>query len=205
MSQFAPGETDSTDTPSDTIGPTDTADAADTTEDVSIGDGEQESTLRITLAVPEQAKAVLTVLRGAFAEQATLVPPSGAAGEQLETIVAAIESGQTVVALLDGDVVGTVRHHVLPDTIYLGRLGVLPEYRRLGVASALVEWCQEVLAPAESRTTIDVEIRAALPGNIALFRGLGFSEIGSYPHPLDSRSLVRKLRWRAARGRRGGR
>lgn len=195
MSQPVPGDGEMTG-----IGETD--DPAD--ESATVGE-QPEATLRVALAEPAQAEAVQAVLRGAFAEQATLVPPSGTANEPLETIEAAIESGQTVVALLDGVVVGTVRHHVMPDTIYLGRLGVLPEYRRLGVASALVEWCQEVLAPTEGRTTIDVEVRAALPGNVALFRGLGFSEIGTYPHPADSRAMVRKLRWRAARGKRSGR
>lgn len=160
-----------------------------------------ESTLRISVAVPEQAEAVYDVLRRAFAEQATLNPPSGVTGESLENVAAAIESGQTIVALLDGDLVGTVRYNLLPDSIYLGRLGVLPDSRRTGVATALVEWCQEVLAPAEGRRAIDVEVRAALPGNVSLFRGLGVAEIGSYAHPRNPRVTVRKLRWRAPASR----
>lgn len=169
----------------------------DTRDDDADPEGEDESTLRIAVAVPEQAAAVYRVLRLAFAEQATLNPPSGVASESLEDIAAAIESGQTIVALLDGEIVGTIRYNLLPDSLYFGRLGVVPEHRRNGVGSALVEWCQEVLAPAEGRRAIDVEVRAALPGNVSLFRGLGFADLGGYAHPLNPKVTVRKLRWRA--------
>ncbi len=180
------------------------ADAETAEEDQNIDDvlelddeAEGESTLRISVAVPEQAEAVYDTLQRAFAEQATLNPPSGVTGESLESIAAAIETGQTIVALLDGALVGTVRYNLLPDSIYLGRLGVLPEHRRSGVGTALVEWCQEVLAPAEGRRAIDVEVRAALPSNVTLFRGLGFTELGSYSHPRNPKAKVRRLRWRA--------
>ena len=175
------------------IGDAAAADADDAADEESDG----ESTLRVTVAVPEQAEAVYDVLRRSFAEQATLNPPTGVTGETVATITAAIDSGQTIVALLDGEVVGTVRYNLLSDSLHLGRLGVLPEHRRSGVATALIEWCQEVLAPAEGRTIIDVEVRAALPANVNLFRGLGFTEIGSYAHPRNPKATVRKLRWRA--------
>lgn len=162
-----------------------------------VDDGDDESTLRITVAVPEQAEGVYHVLQLAFAEQANLNPPSGVTSESLENITAAIESGQTIIALLDDELVGTVRYNLLPDSIYLGRLGVLPEHRRSGVGTALVEWCQEVLAPAEGRRAIDVEVRAALPSNVSLLRGLGFTELGSYGHPRNPKVKVRRLRWRA--------
>lgn len=170
-------------------------------------DAGDESTLRISVAVPAQAEAIYQVLQRAFAEQATLNPPTGVTGESPTNIAAAIDSGQTIVALLDGEVVGTVRYNLLPDSLYLGRLGVLPEHRRSGVGTALVEWCQQVLAPAEGRRAIDVEVRAALPGNVSLFRGLGFTEIGSYAHPRNPKATVRKLRWRvpAAPARPAGR
>ena len=167
---------------------------ADEIEADQMGD---ESILRISVAMPEQAEAVYDVLQRAFAEQATLNPPSGVTGESLESIAAAIETRQTVVALLDGELVGTVRYNLLPDSIYLGRLGVAPEHRRSGVGTALVEWCQEVLAPAEGRQAIDVEVRASLPSNVSLFRGLGFTELGNYSHPRNPKAKVRRLRWRA--------
>ena len=173
-------------------------DPNDPDQDIDDGGDAGESTLRIAVAVPGQAEAVYDVLQRAFAEQATLNPPSGVTGESLESIAAAIETGQTIVALLDDELVGTVRYNLLPDSIYLGRLGVAPEHRRRGVGTALVEWCQEVLAPAEGRRAIDVEVRASLPGNASLFRGLGFTELGSYGHPRNPKAKVRRLRWRAA-------
>lgn len=165
--------------------------------EAEVEDGDDESTLRISVAVPDQAEAVYHVLQLAFAEQATLNPPSGVTSESLENIMAAIESGQTIVALLDDELVGTLRYNLLAESIYLGRLGVLPEHRRSGVGTALVGWCQEVLAPAEGRRAIDVEVRAALPSNVSLFRGLGFTELGSYGHPRNPKVKVRRLRWRA--------
>ncbi len=153
--------------------------------------------VRVAVATPDQAVMVYQVLREAFAEQATLDPPTGVASETLETITAAIESGQTIVASQGGVVVGTIRYDLRPASLYLGRLGVPPARRGNGIGGALIEWCQEILAPAEGRTTIDVEVRAELPANIRLFEDHGFVEIRRYAHPRQSAAEVRVLRWRA--------
>ena len=166
---------------------------------------EDERTLRIGLAAPGQAPDLLGLLQRAFAEQRQLDPPSGVAGESVDDIDAAIRSGQTIAAVLDGELVGTVRYVVTADSVYLGRLAVDPEYRRNGIATMILEWVRAELLPAEGRQAIDVEVRAALPGNIRLFRELGFRELGRYPHPKNHKASVIKLRWRQpppAKGRR---
>lgn len=153
--------------------------------------------IRVAVALPDQAAMVYQVLREAFAEQATLDPPTGVASETIETITAAIESRQTIVATQDAVVVGTVRYDLRPASLYLGRLGVPPAHRGNGIGGALIEWCQEILAPAEGRRAIDVEVRAALPANIRLFDEHGFTEIRRYAHPRQPAAEVRVLRWRA--------
>ncbi len=153
--------------------------------------------VRVAVATPDQAAMVYQVLREAFAEQATLDPPTGVASETIETITAAIESGQTIVALQDDAVVGTVRYDLRPASLYLGRLGVPPTHRGNGIGGALIEWCQEILGPAEGRSVIDVEIRAALLANIRLFEDHGFVGIRRYAHPRQPAAEVRVLRWRA--------
>ncbi|HEV2529930.1 MAG TPA: GNAT family N-acetyltransferase [Thermomicrobiales bacterium] len=167
---------------------------------------EDERTLRIGLAQPEQAEALLALLQRAFAEQSQLDPPTGVSGETVDDIAATIESGQTIVGVLDGELIATVRYAITADSVYLGRLAVDPDYRRNGIATMMLEWVRAELLPAEGKQAIDVEVRAALPGNIRLFRDLGFRELGRYPHPKNHKSSVIKLRWRQpppAKGRRG--
>src|SRR5205814_10168896 len=68
------------------------------------------------------------------------------------------------------------------DALYIGRLAVRSDWRRRGVAGALVD-----AAKAEARRRgakrITLGARIALPGNVALFRRHGFAIVREICHP----------------------
>ena len=65
--------------------------------------------------------------------------------------------------------------------LYLDRLAVHPSYRRHGYAQALVQ-AVENEAARQSLQGVSLGVRLALEDNIALFRRLGFVEIGRSTH-----------------------
>ena len=82
-----------------------------------------------------------------------------------------------------------------PDHLYVGRVAVLPEHRRRGIAAALMAAMDQVareLGLAEVR----IGVRASLPDNQRLYERLGFRVVAVTPHPRGpdrSVSMVRRL------------
>lgn len=69
-----------------------------------------------------------------------------------------------------------------PGCLYVGRLATPPVHRGKGVAGALMAHAEE-RAVALGRQVVRVEVRSALPGNIAMFERLGFVQVAIQPHP----------------------
>lgn len=130
------------------------------------------------------AELLAATIVAAFAEYGPwLVPPSGALNETAETIGAEL-SGEYggAVAQVEGVVAGCVLFRLQGEDMYFGRLSVLPEHRRMGVAEALVAWVEgEALARGCAGTTLSV--RLALESNQRLFGRLGYRETARHSHP----------------------
>src|SRR5690242_6494570 len=111
-------------------------------------------------ATADDIPAALAVLHAAFEEYRTrLDPPSSAHRETVESLQARLTSAHLVLALMDDMVVGCVLYQVEPDYVYLGRLAVLPSYRRCGIGTALigyVEDCAKVIATSRVRLGVRV-------------------------------------------------
>lgn len=65
----------------------------------------------------------------------------------------------------------------VPDTFYFAELGVLPEYRGLGVGSALVRARLERIA-RDRYTSAVLRASASRDGNFPLYSAMGFTEMG---------------------------
>ena len=139
--------------------------------------------IRVALADVSQAETVLQLAVEAFEEfRQTLVPPPGILAESVADVARYIGAGGAVLAW-DGEiVVGSARFHPEPDHLYIGRVAVSPAHRRRGVATAIMQFLEEharSLGFSETR----VEVRQALPSNVALYESFGYDSIGIKPHP----------------------
>jgi len=124
---------------------------------------------------PEAAPTVLEIVRAAFATRPALDPPADALGETRETIARALATGGLVASYDDGRDVGALVLDPQGSTLWLRRVGVLPEVRDHGVATRLVE---EALTVAEAYDDVAVLARQELPATSRFWREHGFVPVG---------------------------
>jgi len=127
-----------------------------------------------------RADELLALVRGAFRDL-PIDPPSSVLKETAADFAARLACEAAFVIEADGRLVGSVFCAPRGDALYVGRLAVAPDWRRRGVAAALIE-----AAKAEARRNgarrITLKARIALASNIALFRRHGFAIIAEETH-----------------------
>jgi tRNA threonylcarbamoyladenosine biosynthesis protein TsaE len=129
----------------------------------------------IRLVGPDAAPAVLEIVRAAFATRPALDPPADALLETEPSIAAELARGGLVATYDDGREVGALLLDPDGDTLWLRRVGVLPDVRDHGVATALVE---EALARAGEYADVAVLAREELPATSRFWREHGFVPVG---------------------------
>ncbi len=138
--------------------------------------------MEIRQARSEDAAAVHEVVQDAFREyRGVLAVSLSALGETLEDVRREISAGRVLVALEGTEAVGTVRYELKPDCIYVGRLAVLPAYRKRGVGAALMDHVER-LAPALGRTRLQLATRESVPGNLQFYERLGYRVVERVAH-----------------------
>ena len=139
--------------------------------------------IRVTPATPDDAPLVRQIMLAAFEQfRGTLEPPSSALDETIADTRRAIEAGGAALAWVGDAAVGSARCEPCPAYLYVGRVAVLPEQRGRGIASALMDFMDD-RARALGLPEVRVEVRLALPDNVAFFRRLGFLTVSEQPHP----------------------
>jgi len=134
-------------------------------------------------ATPSDAEAVYQVTKAAYAEyRGFLDPPSGADKESLEAVESALHQGGAALALVDGIAVGAVRYEPRDQSLYVGRLAVLPSHRRRGIGRALMATAEE-RAQRMGLSRIILGVRVQLPQNRAFYESLGYRADGHGSHP----------------------
>ena len=122
-----------------------------------------------------------------------LDPPSSAFRETDDDVAAAIGRGGAAVAWIGETPVGSVRFEPEEWCLYIGRLAVIPEARRRGVAQALV-LAAEAEAFRFGVSEAQLSMREILPGNRALFEKLGYTVVSVDPHPRNPAQNTLRLR-----------
>ena len=118
---------------------------------------------------PEAAPTVLEIVRAAFAARPPVDPPADALGETVESLAVALTHGG-LVASNDGHDVGALVLDPEDGTLWLRRVGVIPDVREHGVATALVAEALDVAVLA----------REELPGTAKFWREHGFVETAAH-------------------------
>ncbi len=111
--------------------------------------------------------------------------------QELTREIAVVEVGTD-----DGVTCGYVCSWRVADEIHLLRVAVLPSRRRRGVGAALVRRVLELAARCGA-AFVDLEVARGNLGAVALYRALGFDEVGCrpgyYTHPPDDALLLRAM------------
>jgi ribosomal protein S18 acetylase RimI-like enzyme len=139
--------------------------------------------LAIRFATDGDAETLLATAQAAFAELRDKIdPPPGIVFETIADVHAALRDHGAIIAERDGIAVGSARFEEKPGYLYIGRLAVVPDARRTGVGRAMMAFLEAHAATLGLPQT-QVEVREALPGNIAMFTALGYEVIARQPHP----------------------
>jgi len=132
-------------------------------------------TLRI--ATPADAAVIADLIRRAFAAQPRPTdPPSSALKETAATITAHLGRGGGAVLERDGRVAGAVLWEVEDGALYISRVSVDPDYRRQGIARALVDEAERE-ARRRGLLRMTLGVRLELEENRQLFRSCGFEDV----------------------------
>jgi ribosomal protein S18 acetylase RimI-like enzyme len=100
-------------------------------------------------------------------------PPSSVLKETEVDFATRLSEETCFIVEAEARLIGCVFCATKGDALYVGRLAVAPEFRRRGIASALMEAAKGE-ARARGCKRIALGARIALPGNVALFHRHGF-------------------------------
>jgi ribosomal protein S18 acetylase RimI-like enzyme len=130
------------------------------------------------------AASVAATIAAAFEQyRGKLKPESGAFRETAKGIGQELRRGAgAIIAERNGHIVGCVMTKMQEGDMYFGRLAVLPEARRLGVAKLLID-AVEAEARHRGLPGVRLGVRIVLTANQRLFTSLGYVETSRDAHP----------------------
>jgi GNAT superfamily N-acetyltransferase len=132
---------------------------------------------------PAGAPDALATIHAAFAAQSVQTdPPSAALRETAASIAAEIAAGGGAGIPAPSGFAAVVLWREKDGGLYFGRLAVRPEWRRRGLARALIA-AAEAEARHRALPRLHLGTRLVLADNRALFAACGFTEAGVTTHP----------------------
>ncbi|HXF61835.1 MAG TPA: GNAT family N-acetyltransferase [Caldilineaceae bacterium] len=142
-----------------------------------------EQAIKVQTATEADLPRLVQIIHAAYAEYAgRLDPPSGAHQEDVTSLAAKLRRGGGALAWIDGVAAGSVLYEGRGDSLYLGRLAVIPAYRGYGIGRRLVAHVEEQARVGGYRA-VTLGVRIALPQNLLFYRRLGYVVTQSGCHP----------------------
>jgi predicted N-acetyltransferase YhbS len=133
-------------------------------------------------AEEKEAPEILHVMQAAFREyKQTLDPPSGVHHETIESIKQKFQTGNFIVAEINHEIVGSVFYQNKGSYVDLGRLSVVPKYRRQGIGKMLINEVEEK-ATQNQIPNVRLGVRIVLTGLRQYYEGLGYKIISFETH-----------------------
>ncbi len=134
-------------------------------------------------AIEADYPAALAVMQAAFAEfDGQLDPPSGVHGETIASMRTRMGAGGLLLAEQEGQLVGMVLYRPEEGQLYMGRLSVLPAFRRRGIGNLLID-AVERRARELGLARVGLSVRLALPGQCASYERQGYRVLSVHAHP----------------------
>lgn len=127
-----------------------------------------------------RAPELLALVHAAFA-RLPIDPPSSVLKESVDDFAARIRADIALISEADSVLVGCVFCTRRSDSLYIGRLTVREDWRRRGVAGALLNAAKDQ-ARALGLRRLELSTRIALTGNIRLFAAHGFTITAAQRH-----------------------
>jgi ribosomal protein S18 acetylase RimI-like enzyme len=141
------------------------------------------SNLKLREATERDTAQLLAVIQGAFDQyHGQLDPPSGAHKETVESVKDKLKTAHAVLAEVDGEIVGCVFYEARDGFVDLHRLGVLPGYRRRGIAAALIEYVEQQAVRSQA-PRVRLGVRVQQRDNRAYYERLGYRFLRNGYHP----------------------
>jgi ribosomal protein S18 acetylase RimI-like enzyme len=140
------------------------------------------ATITLREATTTDVPTLLALVHAAFEQyRDCLDPPSGAHRETEASLRAALHAGGALLACVDGRPIGCVFYQRERDHVYVGRLSVLPPFRRRGVGQALTNDVER-RAQAMGMPRVQLGVRTALPRLRAYYERCGYRVVREERH-----------------------
>jgi tRNA threonylcarbamoyladenosine biosynthesis protein TsaE len=134
--------------------------------------------LDIVEARLDHAAAVADLIRRSFAARPPVDPPATALTEDTDSVSAAIAESGGLVALFDGEVVGSLLFdHTRAGWLGLRRVSVDPGHQEHGIASAIVGVAEE-FARQQGADGLWLWVREELPDTVRFWQRRGYCPVG---------------------------
>ena len=139
--------------------------------------------IQLYQANESDAHTLLAILHAAFDEyRERLDPPSGVHAETIESVQSKLKTASAVIALVENEVAGCVFYEKENEHVYLGRLSVLPQFRKLGIGRALIDYVEAQAANLKV-FRVQLGVRIALPHLKTYYEQLGYRIVSNETHP----------------------
>ena len=134
----------------------------------------------IRLATPDDAAAVLGVVRAAFAARPPVDPPAAALSDTIADVRETMLDGEIVLAEVDGVPAASLQISPpveRPDGSWVSgmhRVSVVPQFRHFGVGASIIR-AGAMVASAMGATHLELLSRREFPENLRMWQRHGFS------------------------------